>query len=110
LHISGATCSGSGPVRAKGRHHDELRVETRPETGAQLPDVRSVALDKVVSDPRIHLLLDTTCVGCETNDGFIRRVRATRSSTEEEFEIEAQFFADCSGDGRLGKEAGADSA
>jgi hypothetical protein len=109
MHISGASCSGRRPGARESGIIDELRVEDsvrNPERSFPMFDL--LLYDKVVSEPRIHLLLDTTCVGCETNDGFIRRVRATRPSTEEEFEIEAQFFADCSGDGRLGKEAGAE--
>jgi hypothetical protein len=47
-------------------------------------------------------------VGVEKEGGTILAARALRLSTEDEFLIRAKFFADCTGDGRLGAEAGAD--
>jgi len=108
MHISGASCSGRRPGARESGIIDELRVEDsvrNPDRSFHLFDL--LLYDKIAAEPRITLLLDTTCVGCEVSDGVIRRVRAMRSATEDEFVIEALFFADCSGDGRLGKEAGA---
>lgn len=109
MHISGASCSGKRPGAREGGIIDELRVEDsvrNPHRSFSLFDL--LLYDKIVSEPRITLLLDTACIGCEVEDGRIRSVRAIRTATEDHFEIEALFFADCSGDGRLGKEAGAD--
>lgn len=108
MHISGASCSGKRPGAREGGIIDELRVENsvrNPDRSFALFDL--LLYDKVISEPRITLLLDTACAGCDVSGGLIERVRAIRTSTEDEFEIEARFFADCSGDGRLGKEAGA---
>ncbi|MFB3827894.1 MAG: FAD-dependent oxidoreductase [Bryobacteraceae bacterium] len=109
MHISGASCSGKRPGARESGIIDELRVEDSVRNpDRRWPMFDLLLYDKVASEPGITLLLDTACTGCEVDGGFIRRVRALRCSTEDEFEIEAPFYADCSGDGRLGKEAGAD--
>ncbi|HEY8965952.1 MAG TPA: FAD-dependent oxidoreductase, partial [Candidatus Methylacidiphilales bacterium] len=66
--------------------------------------------EKVKLEPNVTLLLDSACVGATTDPatGAIRSVRVLRNGTEEAFEISAPFFADCSGDSRLGREAGAE--
>jgi hypothetical protein len=46
-------------------------------------------------------------VGTVVEGGRITRAIAERQSTEDRFEIEARVFIDCTGDGRLGYEAGA---
>jgi hypothetical protein len=63
--------------------------------------------------PGLTLWLDSTVVGAEVEVGAdgrrtIRSVRVVRNFTEEVFVVTAKFFADCTGDGRLGAEAGAD--
>jgi hypothetical protein len=113
MHVVGADCHGTRP----GARESGLLEEFRLEDAARNPQ-RSYAqwdlllYDKVVAEPNITLLLDTDCVGCdvETHAGHrrISAVRAVRNSTEESFVLRAPFFADCSGDGRLGAEAGAD--
>jgi hypothetical protein len=52
------------------------------------------------------LLLNTTVTAAAVVDGRIREVVAERPGTEERFTIAARMFADCTGDGRLGVEAG----
>ena len=64
--------------------------------------------EKIILEPNIRLLLDTDVIGVEVADEVIQSARAVRLSTEDEFVIRARFFADCTGDGRLGSEAGAD--
>ena len=68
--------------------------------------------DKIRQEPNITLLLDTDCIGSRVDESSSHRrisaVEAARTLTEERFTISAMFFADCTGDGRLGVEAGAD--
>lgn len=69
--------------------------------------------EKAKLEPNLTLLLDADLVQAETEiqpDGrrVIRSARIVRNLMEEEFTIRAKFFADCTGDGRLGVEAGAD--
>lgn len=110
MHIVGADCHGSRP----GARETGLIEEFKLEDSARNPG-RSYAqwdlllYEKVVAEPNITLLLNTDCVGCEKDGaGRITAVRAVRQSTEDAFLVRAPFFADCSGDGRLGVEAGAD--
>jgi len=58
-------------------------------------------------EPNLTLLLNTSLVGAETEDGLIQKVMALRPSTEDEFTIGASVFVDCTGDGALGVAAGA---
>ena len=116
MHMVGASCSGQRPGARESGIIDELRVEDAVHNPHRSPQLFDLLLyDKITSEPDITLLLDTACIGCSiTNatqgDGArrITQVSALRNSTEEAFVIKAPFFADCSGDGRLGLEAGAD--
>ena len=116
MHMSGASCSGQRPGARESGIIDELRVRDAVRNPQRSPHMFDLMLyDAIISEPNITLLLDTACVACSTTDsggeGSERRitaVRALRNVTEEAFLIQAPFFADCSGDGRLGLEAGAD--
>jgi len=61
--------------------------------------------DKIRQESNILLLLDTDCVSCRTeparNGRRILSVLGVRHWTEEQFTIEASYFADCTGDGSL---------
>jgi glycine/D-amino acid oxidase-like deaminating enzyme len=110
MHVVGANTTHPGA--REGGILEELRLDDayrNPQRAYPLWDL--LLYEKVKAEPNITLLLDTTCTGCgtETIDAgiVIRKVHAVRNLTEDEFEIEATFFADCSGDGRLGFEAGA---
>ena len=134
MHMVGASCSGQRPGARESGVIDELRVEDAVRNPHRSPGLFDLLLyDKVISEPNITLLLDTACVGCSVErrkqgehrasgpeqDGanhnaaadairHITQVRALRNRTEEEFLIQARYFADCSGDSRLGLDAGAD--
>ncbi len=113
MHIVGADRHGTRP----GARETGLLEEFRLEDSYRNP-ARSFALwdlllyEKVKNEPNILLLLDSECVDCamEQTGGAprIASVTVLRNVTEDEFHIRATFFADCSGDGRLGMEAGAD--
>lgn len=111
MHIVGANTSHPGA--REGGIIEEIRLEDsvrNPQRSYPLFDI--LLYEKVKAEPNIELLLDTDCVSCTTEvvDGktVIRSILAERNLTEDAFEIEAKYFADCSGDGRLGLEAGAD--
>ena len=108
MHMVGASCSGRRPGARESGLIEEIRLEDAVRNPDRSPALFDLLLyDLVRREPNITLLLDTVCTACEVEDGFIRRVRAVRHSTEDEFWIEARFFADCTGDSRLGREAGA---
>lgn len=87
---------------------EEVRLEdcvTNPQRSPSLLDL--VFYDKVRNEPNIELFLNTTVHACEKEGSRIAKVHARRDSTEETFSFTAKIFVDCTGDGRLGAEAGA---
>lgn len=109
MHVVGADCHGNKPGTREAGIIEELRLEDAYRNAAGCYSQWDLILyEKVILEPNITLLLDTDVVAAEVNDGAIVSARAARISTEDEFVIKARFFADCTGDGRLGAEAGAD--
>ncbi len=130
MHICGADMHGSRKGWRELGLMEEIRLENayrNPERCYPLWDV--ILYEKVVAEPNITLLLDTDVVGAEVEHegkrpplpvrsqrlyeyngprGRITSARAVRQLTEDEFIIKSKFYADCTGDGRLGFEAGAD--
>jgi hypothetical protein len=114
MHVVGADVHGRRPGARESGLIEELRLEDAARNPHRSYSQWDLLLyEKVTAEPNITLLLDTDCTGCTTEpatDGSrrISAVQAVRQSTEETFTIHAKVFADCSGDGRLGVEAGAD--
>ncbi|MFO1451813.1 MAG: FAD-dependent oxidoreductase [Opitutaceae bacterium] len=113
MHIVGADCHGTRPGARESGLIEELKLEDAARNPHRSYSQWDLLLyEKVILEPNVTLLLDTDCVGCEldrTAGGRrITAVKAVRQSTEDSFTISAPFFADCSGDGRLAQEAGAD--
>ena len=113
MHIVGADCHGTRPGARESGLIEELKLEDAARNPHRSYSQWDLLLyEKIILEPNITLLLDTDCIGCEVDQsGGSRRitaVHAVRSSTEDSFILTAPFFADCSGDGRLGSEAGAD--
>lgn len=112
MHIVGADCHGSRSdtdARETGIL-EELRLEDavrNPQRSASLWDL--LLYEWVKREPNITLLLNTHCCGVEmASENRIAAVIASLHSTEDLFTIKGKIFIDCSGDGRLGVEAGAD--
>ncbi len=109
MHIVGADCHGQKKGLRESGLIEELKLEDtyrNPHRSYSQWDL--LLYEKVKLEPLITLLLDTACIGCVVEAEKIQSITALRNSTEEEFQITARFFADCSGDSRLGYEAGAD--
>ena len=112
MHIVGATGLDAGVALEtelrEGGIVEELRLDLAVHNPQRSPSMFDLLLyDKCRREPNLTLLLNTTVDGAEVVDGTIRFVMATRASTEDRFRIRAALFADCTGDGRLGVEAGA---
>lgn len=115
MHICGADQHGArgkgGELSAETREGgimEEIRLETavrNPQRCAQMLDL--VLYEMVRAEKNIALLLNTAVTGAAVKDGRITHALAQRISTEESFRIAATVFIDCTGDGRLGAEAGA---
>ena len=109
MHIVGADCHGQKPGCRESGIMEELRLEDALRNPHRCYSQWDLLLyEKVKMEPNITLLLDTDVVGATVENGVIVSARAVRNPTEDEFLIHAKFFADCTGDGRLGVEAGAD--
>ncbi len=112
MHVVGATGLHGGAALEtelrEGGLIEEIRLDLAVHNPQRAPALMDLLLyDKCRREPDLTLLLDTTVTGAVVEDGLIRSARAERQSTEEAFTIRARIFADCTGDGRLGVEAGA---
>lgn len=113
MHIVGADCSGGRGVELEteareGGIIEEIRLElstSNPQRSASMLDL--LLYDKCRNEPNLTLLLDTAVVGAHVEDDMLQHCIAERQSTEDRFQIAAKVFIDCTGDGRLGAEAGA---
>ncbi|MFA6242206.1 MAG: FAD-dependent oxidoreductase, partial [Candidatus Hydrogenedentales bacterium] len=113
MHIVGADCSGKrcaelATEAREGGIVEEIRIDNavrNPQRSASMMDL--ILYEKCRAEPNLTLLLNTTVVAARTENRRIVEVQAERPSTEDRFMIAAQVFVDCTGDGRLGVEAGA---
>lgn len=112
MHIVGATgLRGGRALRNELREGgiiEEIRLGQAVHNPQRAMPMMDLALyDLCRNEPNLQLLLNTTVDEATVQDGLIRSVAATRASTEDGFRIKAAIFVDCTGDGRLGLEAGA---
>lgn len=115
MHIVGADASGSRghgkPLATETREGgimEEVRLETtvrNPQRSASMLDL--ILYEKCRAEENLTLMLNTEVVGVEKDGDRITKAIALRQSTEDRFVISAKIFIDCTGDGRLGAEAGA---
>jgi hypothetical protein len=108
MHIVGADCHGKKPGARESGIMEELRLEDSARNPHRSYSQWDLLLyEKVKAEPLITLLLDTDVTQVVMEGDRIVAAKAERISTQDEFELRAKFFADCTGDGRLGAEAGA---
>ncbi len=112
MHIVGATGLRGGVALEtelrEGGLIEEIRLDLAVHNPQRSPAMMDLVLyDKCRREPNLTLLLNTCVDGAEVADGRVQAAWATRASTEDRFRIEAEIFVDCTGDGRLGVEAGA---
>ncbi len=109
MHIVGADMHGSRPGWREGGLIEEFRLDDavhNPQRSREMWDL--LLYDKIKSEPNITLLLDTACCAAEVRDGLIQRVLARSDKLETVYRLAAKLYADCTGDCRLGLEAGAE--
>lgn len=111
MHIVGADIHGNRndtDSRESGII-EELRLEEAVWNQQRCANMWDVILyDWCMKEPNITLMLNSDCFGVEMKKNRIESALVVRHSTEDVFHIYADIFVDCSGDGRLGAEAGAD--
>lgn len=115
MHIVGANATGSldrgAELETEAREGgiiEEIRLENtvrNPQRSAAMFDL--ILYEKCRAEPNLTLMLNTTVISAEVEERTIVSVRADRQSTEDQFQIVSQVYVDCTGDGRLAKEAGA---
>ena len=109
MHVVGANQHTGRPGWRESGLVEELRLAdavNNPERSWELWDL--LLYDKVVSEPNITLLLETTVFAASVRDGRITEVAARCDTSEHLYRIRAGLFCDCTGDSRLGLEAGAE--
>ncbi|MDX2154074.1 MAG: FAD-dependent oxidoreductase [Bryobacteraceae bacterium] len=109
MHIVGANSHKGRPGWREGGLIEELRLDDAVNNPQRCWEMWDLLLyDKIVSEPNITLLLETVLYSAEVKDGRIQRVMARCDKSEHLYRISAHIFMDCTGDSRLGLEAGAE--
>jgi hypothetical protein len=109
MHVVGANCHKGRPGWREGGLIEEFRLEDavrNPQRCFELWDL--LLYDKVMSEPNITLLLETTLYSARKKGDRIESVLARCDKSETIYRIRARLFCDATGDSRLGLEAGAD--
>lgn len=109
MHVVGSNNHKGRPGWREGGLLEEIRLDdaaNNPQRCWELWDL--LLYDKVVSEPNITLLLETTLYSAEVKEGMIERALARCDRSEHIYRIRAKQFCDCTGDSRLGLEAGAE--
>ena len=113
MHIVGADAHGMRGIELETEAREsglieEIRLRNclaNPQRSNSMLDL--TLYDLCRSEPNLELLLNTEVVSAQMDGNKIISVTAERQSTEDVFTLSADVFADCTGDGRLGAEAGA---
>ncbi len=109
MHIVGANSHDARPGWREGGLIEELRLDdacNNPQRCWELWDL--LLYDKLVSEPNITLLLETTLYSASAKNGRIEHVLARCDKSEHLYRISAKIFVDATGDSRLGVESGAE--
>ncbi len=115
MHIVGANGTGGTDrgreLETEARESgiiEEIRLENCVRNPQRSPSMFDLILyEKCQAERNLTLMLNTTITGVEMDGHKITHALADRQSTEDRFLIAADIFIDCTGDGRLGAEAGA---
>lgn len=109
MHIVGANSHDARPGWREGGLIEELRLDdalNNPQRCWELWDL--LLYDKLVSEPNITLLLETTLYSAAVKNGRIEHVLTRCDKSEHLYRISAKIFVDATGDSRLGIESGAE--
>lgn len=109
MHVVGANSHKGRPGWREGGLLEEIRLDdavNNPQRCWELWDL--LLYDKVVSEPNITLLLESTLYSAKTTAGKIEEVMVRCDKSEHLYRIKAKIFVDSTGDSRLGLESGAE--
>lgn len=111
MHISGANVAGRR-TETDSRETgiiEEVKLDeavVNPQRSASIFDL--LLYEKVRGEPNIKLLLNTYFYSVKLRGDKIEQAFAYRPNTEDVFCLKGDIVVDCTGDGRLGAEAGAE--
>jgi hypothetical protein len=109
MHVVGANSHKGRPGWRESGLIEELRLEdavNNPQRCWELWDL--LLYDKVVSEPNITLLLESTVYAVTMREGKVESAMVRCDKSEHLYHIRAKLFCDCTGDSRLALEAGAE--
>ncbi|MFO0961161.1 MAG: FAD-dependent oxidoreductase, partial [Isosphaeraceae bacterium] len=109
MHVVGANSHKGRPGWREGGLLEEIRLDdavNNPQRCWELWDL--LLYDKCVSEPNITLLLDSPLFAVSMKEGRIDRAYVRSDKTEHLYSVGARIYMDCTGDSRLGLEAGAE--
>ncbi len=110
MHIVGANWHKNRPGWREGGLLEEFRLDDAVNNAQRCREMWDLLLyDKVLAEPNITLLLDSTLVAAATTENRITHVTVRCDATEHVYRIEGKIFCDCTGDARLALEAGAET-
>jgi hypothetical protein len=110
VHATGADCSGGRPHAREGGIMEEVRLEDSVRNPQRSNSMWDIILEETVRcEENVRVLLNTSVVSAAmTRNNTIGAITCARPWTEEELTVSGEIFIDCTGDGHLGAEAGAD--
>ncbi len=101
-------CGAHGKDNRESGIVEELLLENfHNNPGLKFPLWDLTLYAKVKAEPRITLLLNSSVLDAQTEDGSILSVKAWQSNAETFHVVHAKWFADCSGDSILAPICGA---
>ena len=109
MHVVGASCHKSRLGWRESGLLEEIRLQDatyNPHRRFELWDL--LLYDKVVSEPNITLLLESTLTSVKMKDDEIVQALVRCDKSELLYRIKAKLYVDATGDSRLGLEAGAE--
>ncbi len=109
MHVVGANSHAGRPGWREGGLIEEIRLDDAANNTQRCWELWDLALyDKVISEPNITFLLETTLYAVKMDQGRIDQVISRCDKSEQLYRIKAKVFIDATGDSRLGVEAGAE--
>ncbi|MBU4200699.1 MAG: FAD-dependent oxidoreductase [Verrucomicrobia bacterium] len=110
MHVCGADSKYDGLARRETGIIEELRLENLVRNPQNSPSMWDLLLfEWVRREPSLDLYLNSLALEpVMANAGRIEAVRVRQLASEQEFLLAGRFFADCSGDGHIAAQAGAD--
>ena len=105
MHIGGAH---GKDVRETGILEELLLENQYYNPGFRFPVWDAILYEKARAEKNLTLLMNCSCLDCEMDGNRIRAVKGWQLTTETYQRVEADYFADCSGDSVLAPLTGAE--